>query len=121
TDRNLAMLNAFTVDVEDYFQVSAFDGVVPRGQWEHVESRVLANTERLLDLLARHGVRGTFFILGWVADRFPRLVREIDEAGHELACHSYWHRLIYEQSPEDFRADLRRAKTAIEDAAGRGI
>src|SRR5262245_2068748 len=101
------MLSAFTVDVEDYYQVSAFERSIPRSAWGDYESRVVASTQRLIDLLARHDVRGTFFILGWIADRFPLLVREIADAGHELASHSYWHRLVYELSPDEFRADLR--------------
>jgi len=115
------MLNALTIDVEDYFQVTSFENVVPRSNWGHVESRVVANTHRLLDLLARHAVNGTFFILGWVADHFPQLVREIHAAGHELASHGYWHNLIYQQTPVEFRNDLRRAKVAIEDAAGQRV
>jgi polysaccharide deacetylase family protein (PEP-CTERM system associated) len=111
------MLNALTVDVEDYFQVTSFDGVVPRAEWDRHESRVVPSTERLLALFARHQVRGTFFILGWVAERFPQLVRRIADAGHELGCHSHWHRLIYELDEETFRDDLRQAKQAIEDAA----
>jgi polysaccharide deacetylase family protein (PEP-CTERM system associated) len=75
----------------------------------------------MLELLARHEVRATFFVLGWVAVRFPQIVRDINAAGHELACHSHWHRLVYQQTPEDFRSDLRRAKAAIEDAAGEAI
>jgi polysaccharide deacetylase family protein (PEP-CTERM system associated) len=115
------MLNALTVDVEDYFQVTSFEGVVPRAEWGSRESRVVASTERLLDLLARHQVRGTFFVLGWVAERFPALVRRIADAGHELGCHSYWHRLIYNLNEATFRGDLRQAKQAIEDAAGHRV
>jgi len=112
------MINALSVDVEDYFQVTSFDGVVSRSEWDSQESRVIGNTQRLVDIFARHQVRATFFVLGWVAERFPRLVRQIAEAGHELACHSYWHRLIYDLTPQEFRDDLRRAKRAIEDASG---
>jgi len=115
------MINALTVDVEDYFQVTSFEDVVPRSQWASRESRVVASTERLLELFAKHGVRGTFFVLGWVAERFPELVRRIDAAGHELGCHSFWHRLIYDLSPQEFRDDVRRAKRAIEDASGRRV
>src|SRR4029079_11841208 len=104
----LKVLNAFTVDVEDYFQVSAFESVIDRADWPRMPSRVQANTDRLLNLLERCGVRGTFFVLGWTAERFPSLVRRIAAAGHELACHSFWHRLIYRQSRDEFRADLRR-------------
>ena len=112
------MLNAFTVDVEDYFQVSAFERNIPRSQWEDFPHHVVDNTSRLLDLLAEHNVLGTFFVLGWVAERYPRLVERIAAAGHELASHSYWHRLVYELTPDEFREDLRRSKRAIEDAAG---
>src|SRR5262245_1648141 len=103
-----SMLNAFTVDVEDYFQVSAFDHAIERSSWGNYQSRVVANTQRLLEQLARHQVQATFFILGWVAERFPQLVREIVAGGHEIGSHSYWHRLIYELTPAEFREDLRR-------------
>jgi polysaccharide deacetylase family protein (PEP-CTERM system associated) len=112
------VVNAFTVDVEDYFQVSAFEPYIDRSTWPDYEQRVVHNTQAVLELLGRFAVRATFYILGWVAERHPRLVREIAEAGHEVGCHSYWHRLVYELQPEDFRADLRRARQAIQDAAG---
>ncbi|MCS6851633.1 MAG: DUF3473 domain-containing protein [Gemmataceae bacterium] len=112
------MLNAFTVDVEDYFQVSAFERVVSRRDWDLYPSRVVANTRRLLHLLERFDVRATFFVLGWVAARFPDLVREIARCGHEIGCHSYWHRLVYTLTPEEFADDLRQAKGALEDAIG---
>ena len=111
-------VNAMTVDVEDYFQVSAFDGVVPRSTWDGRESRVSGNTERLLDLFAESNVRATFFVLGWVADRFPGLVRRIVAEGHELASHGYEHRLVYSQTPREFREDLRNARFALEQAGG---
>jgi polysaccharide deacetylase family protein (PEP-CTERM system associated) len=107
-----------TVDVEDYFHVSVFDGVVPRRRWEALESRVCANTERLLAMFEGAGVRGTFFILGWVAERYPYLVRRVADAGHEIASHGYAHRLVYDLTPSQFREDLRRAKGVIESAAG---
>lgn len=112
------MLNAFTVDVEDYFQVSAFEKNIGRSTWSSFESRVVANTERLLNTLSRHQVRATFFVLGWVADRFPGLLQEIVNAGHEIGSHSYWHRLIYEMSADEFREDLRRSIGTIENAVG---
>jgi polysaccharide deacetylase family protein (PEP-CTERM system associated) len=112
------ILNAMTVDVEDYFHVSAFAGVVSPDEWDGYESRVSRNTERLLDILERAGIHATFFVLGWVADRFPGLVRRIHADGHELASHSYDHGLVYEKTPESFREDLRRARQAIEHAAG---
>ncbi len=112
-----AILNAFTVDVEDYYQVTAFEKHIPRERWGEYPSRVERNTQRMLDLLDRHQVRATFFILGWIAERFPQMVREIRTRGHEIACHGYWHQLIYNQTPEEFHADLRKSIRAIEDAA----
>lgn len=112
------IVNAMTVDVEDYFQVSAFDDVVSRADWDGMESRVVRNTERLLDLFAEFGVRATFFVLGWVAERQPALVRSIAERGHEIASHGYGHRLIYTQTADQFRADLRRGRDVIEAACG---
>ena len=112
------LLNAMTVDVEDYFHVSAFAGVVPQSQWPVLESRVCRNTSRVLQILEQAGVHATFFVLGWVAERFPALVREIHAAGHELASHSFDHGLVYDKSPDAFREDLRRARIAIEQAAG---
>lgn len=110
-----------SVDVEDYFQVEAFSDIVDRSQWDNYSSRVERNTRRVLDLFADCQVKGTFFVLGWVAERYPRLVRDIAAAGHELACHSYWHRLIYNLSPREFREDTVRAKDAIEQAAGERV
>ena len=113
--------NAMSIDVEDYFHVSAFDGVVPRTSWDALESRVCANTVRLLELFDEFHVRSTFFILGWVAERHPELVRDIASRGHEVASHGYAHRLIYDQTPAAFRHDIRRAKHRIEDACGRQV
>jgi polysaccharide deacetylase family protein (PEP-CTERM system associated) len=114
----LAPLNALTVDVEDYYHVSGFEKCVDRGRWGDFAPRVELGTRRVLDVLAEAGVRATFFILGWVAARQSRLVRQIRAAGHQLACHGHWHRLVYEQTLNEFRADLRQARAAIEDAAG---
>jgi polysaccharide deacetylase family protein (PEP-CTERM system associated) len=111
-------VNAMTVDVEDYFQVSAFDAAVPRMSWDARESRVCANTERLLDLFAASNVKATFFVLGWVAERFPGLVRRIVAEGHELASHGFEHRLVYSQTAREFRDDLRRARVALEQTGG---
>lgn len=108
----------FSVDVEDYFQVEAFAGEIPRAEWDRWPSRVVANTHRLLDICDEYGVKGTYFTLGWVGSKFPALVREIHERGHELACHSYWHRLVYSLSPDEFRQDLREAREALEQASG---
>jgi polysaccharide deacetylase family protein (PEP-CTERM system associated) len=110
--------NAVTVDVEDYFHASAFRESVPFGTWDRQTCRVEANTRKVLQLLAEYRLHGTFFVLGWVAERYPSLVREIVAAGHELGCHSHAHRLIYELTPAEFRADSQRAAAAIEDAAG---
>ena len=115
------ILNAMSVDVEDYFHVSVFDGIVPRSNWDEMESRVCHNTERLLDIFDEFGVRSTFFVLGWVAERHPQLVRTIAQRGHELASHGYAHRLVYDQTPAAFREDVRRAKQIIEDAAGSAV
>ena len=106
-----------TVDVEDYFHVEAFAKVVSRDRWDDFPLRVEASTLRILDLFDRHGVKGTFFVLGWVAKKLPRLVGEISRRGHEIGCHSFWHRLIYNLKPEEFRSDLREATKVIEDAA----
>lgn len=111
-------VNALTVDVEDYYQVESFADVISREDWTSWESRIERNTHKLLNMFARHNVRATFFILGWIAERHPRLAREILKAGHEIACHSYDHRLILNQEREDFRADVRRAKTLLEDITG---
>jgi polysaccharide deacetylase family protein (PEP-CTERM system associated) len=107
-----------TVDVEDYFHASAFDRVVSRASWDQLESRVVANTHRLLDLFNDHNVRATFFVLGWVAQKFPSLVREIAGHGHELASHGHHHQLVYMLTPEQFREDVRRSKHTIEHVAG---
>jgi polysaccharide deacetylase family protein (PEP-CTERM system associated) len=111
-------VNAMTVDVEDYFQVSAFDAVVSRSSWESRESRVCGNTDRLLDLFAESNIKSTFFVLGWVADRYPKLIRRIVAEGHELASHGYEHRLVYSQTSREFRDDLRNARFALEQAGG---
>lgn len=113
-----AIVNALTVDVEDYFHVSAFDSVVARSEWSSFESRVAGNTERLLTIFRDAGVRATFFVLGWVAERAPRLVRTIAAEGHEIASHGYAHQLLYRLGPQSFREDLRRARHELEHAAG---
>ena len=115
------IVNAMSVDVEDYFQVSAFDGVVSRGNWDQYESRVVANTRRLLDLLDRTKTTSTFFILGWVAERHASLVREIVAQGHEVASHGYNHQLAYLLTPQQFREDVRSAKATLEAVAGRPV
>jgi len=114
-------VNAFTVDVEDYFQVAALSSAISRESWPTRESRVERNTERILYLLAEKGVRGTFFVLGWIAERSPGLVRRIAGAGHEIACHGFSHQLIYRQSQAEFREETRRAKGLLEDATGNAV
>jgi len=116
-----AIVNAMSVDVEDYYHVSAFDGILPRVEWPRLESRVCANTERLLDIFDEHEVHATFFVLGVVGEQFPGLVRSIASRGHEVASHGYAHRLIYDQTPTAFRADVRRARSLLEDACGRRV
>lgn len=112
------LAHILSVDVEDYFQVEAFAGQVSRESWDNWPSRVVANTQRVLDLFDVHQAKGTFFFVGWVAARFPHLVREVQARGHELACHSYWHRTVYSLNPAEFREDTKRAKRAIEDVSG---
>jgi polysaccharide deacetylase family protein (PEP-CTERM system associated) len=114
----VGFLNAMTVDVEDYFHVQAFAGVVARPDWERYPSRVERNTLRLLEIFAQSQVRATFFVLGWVAERFPGLVQAIRNAGHLVGCHGYWHRVIYEGDEMDFRNDVQRARKTIEDIIG---
>ena len=110
--------NAMTVDVEDYFQVSAFERHVRREDWERLPRRVEANTARVLDLFGEAGVKATFFTLGWVAERHGALMRRIVGEGHELASHGYDHARVFTFTPEQFRADLARARAALEDAGG---
>jgi polysaccharide deacetylase family protein (PEP-CTERM system associated) len=112
---------ALTVDVEDYFQVEAFKGVIAKSDWESMSPRVEGNTGRVLDLFAKAGVNGTFFVLGWVAERFPNVVRRIQEAGHEVASHGYNHQLAYSQNRDVFRDDVRRAKTVLEGITGKPV
>lgn len=112
------LVNAMSVDVEDYFQVSAFAGHISRDNWERMPRRVERNTDRVLALFGDHGVHATFFVLGWVAERHPGLVRRIVASGHELASHGYAHRRVGEQSPESFRDDVRRARRLLEDISG---
>lgn len=111
----------FTVDVEDYFHVNAFESMVRRDTWSEYSPRTHVGTDQLLDLLAAHGATGTFFVLGWVAKHQPALVRRIHEAGHEVASHTFWHRRLPSMSPEEFRRDLLDSRAAIEDACGERI
>lgn len=115
------LTNALTVDVEDYFHVSALAEVVSRADWARLEYRAESSTERLLGLFEEFGFKGTFFVLGWVAERSPQLIRRIQQAGHEIACHGLTHELVYRQTPEVFREETRISKTILEDLTGRAV
>jgi polysaccharide deacetylase family protein (PEP-CTERM system associated) len=115
------MYNFLSIDVEDYFMVSAFSDRIKFEDWHNYESRVEKNTYRLLELLGKYGVKATFFVLGWVGKNCPQMVRDIHHSGHEVACHSYNHRLIYNMSPEEFRDDIRRAKGILEEVTGEPV
>jgi polysaccharide deacetylase family protein (PEP-CTERM system associated) len=117
----MKITNAMTVDVEDYFQVSAFEPHISKQQWDVLPHRVAANTNKILDLFAAHGVKATFFTLGWVAERYPELIKRIVAEGHELACHGYQHIRVTEQTPEQFRADVIKSKTILEDIGGTAV
>jgi polysaccharide deacetylase family protein (PEP-CTERM system associated) len=112
------MLNALSVDVEDWFQVGAFEAVIGRDQWDGLEQRVERNGQAVLDLFAEAGVKATFFTLGWVAERHPGLIRRAAEAGHEIASHGWAHDRVFTLGEQGFRDDLRRAHLAISRAAG---
>lgn len=115
------IVNAFTVDVEDYFQVSALEPHFPRERWDSVPCRVERNVERILALLERHGAKATFFTLGWLAERYPALIRRIAEAGHEIASHGYGHQRASALTPEAFSADIVLAKAVLEDVSGEAV
>jgi polysaccharide deacetylase family protein (PEP-CTERM system associated) len=113
--------NAMTCDVEDYFQVSAFAPYIDRASWPDRECRVEANMDRILDLFERHGVQATFFTLGWIAERYPQVVRRIVAGGHELASHGYGHLRASDQSRAEFANDIRSAKALLEDIGGQAV
>jgi polysaccharide deacetylase family protein (PEP-CTERM system associated) len=114
-------VNAFTIDVEDWFQVAAFAGVIDRQDWEHLECRVEGNVDRLLQTLDHHRVKATFFVLGWIAERYPEMVRRIIAQGHELASHGYGHHMIHELSTGQFREDVIRARGVLESVSGTAV
>ena len=114
----MSTVNAMTVDVEDYFQVSAFEPHVARTQWENHECRVERNMDRILSLFAEHGVQATFFVLGWIAKRYPQLVRNVVDGGHELASHGWAHVRVTQQQRSEFREDVTRTRKFLEDAGG---
>jgi len=115
------VINAMTVDVEDYFQVSAFETLVDKAQWQTLPKRVEDNTLRILDLFAAQQVRATFFTLGWVAERYPQLVKEIVKGGHEIASHGWEHVRVNTQSPAEFRNDVERTRKLLQDISGEPV
>jgi len=117
----VAPCNALTIDVEDYFQVSAFAPHIPRSDWAIRECRVERNVDCILAMLDRHGTKGTFFTLGWLAERYPAVVRRIVDSGHELASHGYGHERASDQTPESFFADINLAKLILEDLSGHEV
>jgi polysaccharide deacetylase family protein (PEP-CTERM system associated) len=121
TTHRLPATHIFTVDVEEHFQVSAFERVVSRAQWGSLPSRIERNTDVLLDLLARRGVAGTFFTLGWIAERHPGVVRRISEAGHEVASHGWWHRRVTSLTRDEFRHEIRSSREILEDTSGQPV
>ncbi len=118
---NNKLKNAMTVDVEDYFQVSAFEKHINKSKWDEQECRVENNTNKLLDLFAKYEIKATFFTLGWVAERYPALIKRIVAEGHELASHGYDHVRIIHQTPDEFRADVIKTKNILEDISGVAI
>lgn len=113
--------NALSVDVEDWFQVGAFERTIRRADWDGLTHRVERNTDAVLDMFAQAGVTGTFFTLGWVAERYPALMRRIADAGHEVASHGYDHARVFTFTPDQFRADLRKSRAILEDASGQAV
>jgi polysaccharide deacetylase family protein (PEP-CTERM system associated) len=115
------IVNAFSVDVEDYFQVEAFKSVIHSADWDRQPSRVAGNTDRMLELLEAADVRATFFVLGWVAERFADVVSRIEAHGHEVASHGYSHQRVHAQTASEFRQDIRHAKKLLEDIVGKNV
>lgn len=109
------MLNALSIDIEDYFHVTAFEKYVKREDWDKYDGRIRGNTLKILDILDSFSVKATFFVLGWVAEKDPLLIKEIQRRGHEIACHGYDHRLIYHMSPQEFREDIKKSKKILEE------
>lgn len=115
------MVNALSIDVEDYFQVSNFDSIIERKDWHKYEPRVVENTRRILAILDENKVKATFFVLGWTAEKFPKLVQEIDLAGHEIASHGYWHKLAYQLTKEELREDVGKSLYILESITGKKV
>lgn len=116
-----SLLHCMSIDVEEHFQVAAFDNPARRNQWHSMESRVERNIELILTCLEECQIRSTMFVLGWVGERYPRLVRQMADAGHEIASHGYAHELVTDQTPEQFRLDVQRAKRVLEDVCGHPV
>jgi polysaccharide deacetylase family protein (PEP-CTERM system associated) len=115
------MINLLTFDIEEWFHTTALHQYIDEQSWERLESSVIGNVHNLLELLADHQTRATFFILGWIAERYPRLVQEIHRSGHEIASHGYRHQLIYDLDRETFREYVQRAKALLEDLTGKPV
>lgn len=115
------VLNAMSVDIEDWFQVGAFENTIRRADWDGLEHRVEANTDAVIALFERCGVKATFFTLGWVGERYPKLMRRIVDAGHELASHGYDHARVFTMTPDEFRGDIARTRAILEDASGQAV
>lgn len=113
--------NALTVDVEDYFQVSAFERSISRDEWGQYPCRVQHNIERILEIFERINIKGTFFTLGWIAERFPHIIKSVADANHEIASHGYHHIRVTQQTPEQFRDDVTRTKKLLEDITGQPV
>ena len=121
SDNVVSSKNVFSIDVEDYFHVAAFSKVVSMSDWSSYKSRVVRNTEVILDMLDKHHVKATFFVLGWVCEKEPGLIKKIYSAGHEIASHGYSHQMIYNQTPEKFREETLRSKKLLEDVIGEKV
>lgn len=119
--KTAALLNAMSVDIEDWFQVGAFESVIDRADWDRLEYRVESNTDAVLELFAETDIQATFFILGWVAERSPALMRRIVDAGHEVASHGYDHKRVFNLSPQEFRDDLERSRKLLQDSSGQPV
>ncbi len=117
----IRQINAMSIDVEDYFQVSAFEPYITKNQWDNLPHRVENNTHKILDILEDRQIKATFFTLGWVAERYPSIVKRIVAEGHELACHGYEHIRVTEQTPDQFRSDVYKAKNILEQQSGKEI
>lgn len=115
------IVNAMTVDVEDYFQVSAFEPLISRGEWDSIPCRIEANMDRILQLFSDNDVQATFFTLGWVAERYPQVIKRIIDEGHELASHGWEHIRVVKQTPEQFRHDVVATKNLLEDISGKVV